>query len=122
MDTLVLPEEKVSNTEPAPPEVKLRWVEPDETNKKKRRVKMTSDPGDHTSRIPPLNEHKLDELEKMEVCIKEQEELYCPVENSVFFVPVLDRCIFGMTLLNVTSKYVRYSHHAYNILKIRCVD
>lgn len=49
------------------------------------------------------NLEELSDLDILDLCINEKTDRYIPVQESAYFAPMLDRCVFGMTLLNVAN-------------------
>ncbi|CAL8106686.1 unnamed protein product [Orchesella dallaii] len=105
--TLSLPEPKSFN-EGANPEVRMGWHSSEDP---KRPPKGKTVPaytiGAPTPKVDKVEDEGLSDFDIIEMCIKAKIAKYRVSEDSVFFTPVLDRCVFGMTLLNVADKKLR---------------
>lgn len=87
------------------PETGMQWQSSSKLQRKGKTIPESKP-------IKPLNNQTSTEggeldvmssLDIMEMCINEKTSKFTPIPQSVFFAPILDRCIFGITLLNAAT-------------------
>ncbi|ODN06005.1 hypothetical protein Ocin01_00668 [Orchesella cincta] len=110
---LSLPESKSLN-QGENPEVRMQWHGPEDPKRQRRGKAFPEDTmkGSNVSKT----DKELSDFDIIEMCIKDTMTKYRILEDSVFFTPVLERCVFGMTLLNAAGRKLQRPSMTLSIL------